>query len=453
MHLSAIACAAIAAPIMLAAPVRGQDSPPSSTPPTQQELEDIRRRLERLEAQHEADQKRIAELETGRSGTALSTDELRRRWEQSWPATGPDASPGTGFSPQGNLFNPAITAFVDFGVSYSTNEDNKALRRFNLRESELDVRAAIAPFADGTLVIAIGEEVETEDGETTADIEFEVEEAYLTIHDLPGDLVLRGGKFRNSFGRANLLHTHDLPQATRPLALVAFFGPEGLATIGGTASWLVPNPWNQYIELNVDVVNADGGAESPILNDADNDNPAVVAHLKWFTDVGEDSSFELGGSYLYGHTSDDDDFDANIFGIDATWKWINPKAPDSESLLAQAEFFWAANDIEDSDFGTFRNNSFGFYAFAQYQWLKDWYAGVRYDQTEFPSVEDHAPGDMDWAISPYITWYPAEFLRLRLEYQHRDFEIDGVGDDEDNILFQVTFVIGAHPAHPYWVNR
>jgi hypothetical protein len=46
-----------------------------------------------------------------------------------------------------------------------------------------------------------------------------------------------------------------------------------------------------------------------------------------------------------------------------------------------------------------------------------------------------------------------EALRLRLEYQHLDRELTHQDATEDALLLGFTFYIGAHPGHPYWVNR
>ena len=59
---------------------------------------------------------------------------------------------------QGNLLNPQITVFLDVLGSLSDDGSNNALNRFSLREVEVDFRAAIAPFADGVLVAAFGED-------------------------------------------------------------------------------------------------------------------------------------------------------------------------------------------------------------------------------------------------------------------------------------------------------
>lgn len=346
---------------------------------------------------------------------------------------------------QGNLLNPEITAFLDLAESLSSDESNKARNRFTLREAEVDFRAAVTSRADGVLVIAIGEEIEDPFGNVEIDFKFELEEGYLDVHTLPWDLALRAGKFRSALGRNNLLHTHDLPQVTRPLAVQAFLGLEGLATVGASLSWLVPNLWNQYLELAVQVINADGGEESPILEGPSATNPAVLSHLKLFTDVGDTGSIELGTSFLYSQTSGSRG-DAKTVGTDITYMWRDPAASDFRSILIQGEFFWTQRDFEDGN----RSNYFGAYVFGQVQFTQGWYAGFRLDYTELPNVDARRNSDSDWAVSPYLTWYLAEALRPRVEYQHS--ERDTIGTD-DAVLLNLTFYIGAHPPHPYWINR
>ena len=361
------------------------------------------------------------------------------------------AAPSEGAFGQGNLFNPSLTFFFDMGGSLSSNGNDPRYNRFNLREIEMDARAPIAPFADGVFILAFVEEFDDDEGEFENEVE--VEEAYIDFHTLPWDTSITGGKFRNAFGRNNVLHTHDLPQVDRPLAVQAFLGEEGLVTIGASADWLVPNPWDSYIELTAQVVNADGGEESPILGGgAGAEDPAFLGHVKVFEDVGQNASVEVGGSYLWGRTTDDADFDANVFGIDGTYQWRNPQAPDRKSFLFQTELFFSDSDVEDAG-GAFRNSAFGTYAFAQWQLDRNWYAGVRVDYTDFPAIEERAVTDRDWAVSPYVSFYLTEFLRLRFEYQHLEQRTDGSWDSEEIFFFQITYLFGAHPPHPYWVNR
>jgi hypothetical protein len=406
----------------------------------------LTRRVEEMERERAEDQRRIRELEqeieTVRIAAARGVEESPPAWESS--------AGGGGISGQGNLLNPEITAFFDAGGSVATMGDNPAHDRFNLREVELDFRAAVTPRADGALVLALEEEIHREDGEIELHHHFGIEEAFLDYHTLTEDLGLKLGKFRNAFGRNNLLHTHDLPQISRPLAVQAFLGHHGLATLGASLSWIVPNPWGRYLELTTDLVNADGGEESPILGGPSADNPAVIGHLKLFEDIGETGSLELGASYLWGRTAAGSGSTGLLLGLDATYFWRDPERPDSRSLLAQAEFFWSDTDFYDGISPVVDHRRMGGYAFLQYQPAQYWYTGLRFDYTEFP---DRAEDDYDWGISPYVSWYLSEALRLRLEYQHHSVEFGGDRENEAALMLGVTFFIGAHPPHPYWVNR
>jgi hypothetical protein len=428
---------------------RGQDEA-SALEALLVEVRRLNDRVEILEKERTEDQGRIRELEEDLARLESSSVDAGSEAELSASSWSDGLATALG---QGNLLNPEITAFFDVGGSLSTDGGDKALNRFNAREFELDFRAAVTPWADGVLVLAAGEEIEQHDDDVEIGFDFAIEEGYLNVHTLPHGLSLKAGKFRNAFGRNNLLHTHDLPQVTRPLAVQAFLGPEGLATVGAAGSWIVPNPWERYIEFSAELVNSDGGEESPILGGPGAKNPAVISHLKLFQDIGDSASFEVGGSFLFGHTSDDDDARAYTLGLDATYLWRDPKKPDFRSLLLQGEVLWAASDWEFDRGNSERNKSLGFYAFGQYQWTRNWYAGVRFDYTEHPSLALHDSDDSDWGVSAWVSWYLSEFLRLRLEYQHLSFERFGDRDSQDNLLLGVTFLIGAHPPHPYWVNR
>jgi len=458
------------------------------TPPTPPEdiakmLRELSGRVDTLEVRHEADQQRIAELEarlkrvehpvpppesgpvgavqdqdTAKAQRAKEikeiTEAVRSELIEAPPSGGFFDLSGAGGAGATNELNPQTTIFFDGGGSVSSKGSNKALNRFNLREVELDFRAAISPSADGVVIATLEEDIaQDRRGNISTDRNVDIEEAYINFHSLPYDLSLKFGKFRNAFGVNNVLHTHDLPQVDRPLALRSFLGPEGVLTTGASLSWLVPNPWDKYIEARVEVVNSDSGTEAPILGGPNADNPAVIVHVKYFDDVTETSTFEIGGSYLYGSTSTDSDFDANLFGLDLTYRWTDPDPSLFHSWLVQGELFWANNDIDRGVFRSQRNSSFGAYLITQYQINRDWYAGIRSDYTEFPNSESRSADDVDVAVSPYVTWYVSEFLRARLQFQHRWIDRGRSNRSEDVVFAQITGVIGAHPPHPYWAHR
>lgn len=449
--------------LILSTPVRAQAAAQSEADVAKL-VQRLAERVEALETQRSQDQatietlrERLASLEESTAErNVASSAPLTQVSQPSSPSETSTANQTAAAGGDGgkNAFNPAITAIFDMGGSLSTNGQNKASNRFNLRETELQFSAAVHPKADAQLTLAIGEEIEVEDGEAEIEYEFAVEEAFLHFHTLPKDTSLKLGKFRNHFGRINLLHTHDLPQVTRPLALQNFLGPEGLATIGVSGNWIIPNPWEKYIELTAEVINSDGGGESPFLGGPNAHNPAALAHLKFFDDVSENASLELGASYLHGSSSSSRDDSGHLVGLDATYLWRDPAQPDSRSFLAQAEGFWFNGDVFDEDLGKAkRHDAFGAYAFGQYQFARNWYTGLRYDYSEFIRPEGRFSNDSDWGTSAYLTWYWSEFLRFRLEYAHLAEEIYGRRSHEDQLWLGVTFSIGAHPAHPYWVNR
>jgi hypothetical protein len=90
-------------------------------------------------------------------------------------------------------------------------------------------------------------------------------------------------------------------------------------------------------------------------------------------------------------------------------------------------------------------DAYGYYVWVDIQPWRRWLFGLRYDWTELPD----GPG-REWAIEPYLAWMPSEFLRFRLGYKYTDRRDFGSGPDTLSELFlQATFLLGAHPAHPF----
>lgn len=99
-----------------------------------------------------------------------------------------DASPLTLRTPAN--FNPDIAVIVDSLGSWSNQRGNDAYSRFDVRETELDLRAAIDPRPDGVVVLAFERDVENPvfpevGGEEEGGVESSanIEEAYAFFHD------------------------------------------------------------------------------------------------------------------------------------------------------------------------------------------------------------------------------------------------------------------------------
>jgi hypothetical protein len=420
----------------------------TTTAPHEDRLDKLERRLNELEADVKSRDEEIARLKSQLDQprtTQPSADDIERTKDdvlRDLESREAMTSPLTLQRPAAT-FNPDIAVVIDTLGTWSNDRGNDAWNRFDVREAELDLRAAIDPRADGVLVLAFERDVHNppfpetgEEEEEGVESSANIEEAYAFFHDFGvPNLTAKLGRFHLRFGRQNILHLHDLPTSDPALVNQAFLAPESLIDSGLSLSYVIPPRLvgDQYIELMAEIVTGEGAhSESPTLNgDIDVDSPAFNFHALWNRDLGDDINLELGASWLtaQGNAS------VNLYGIDATIVRRGPAGKFNSQLL-QAEAIYGSVAGE---------SAWGFYVLGQQQLHKDWYAGLRVDWTENPLLAS----DEMWAISPYVSWYWSEFLRFRLEYQHRNGDVENA----DVLYMQATFIFGAHPPHPYWSMR
>jgi len=239
------------------------------------------------------------------------------------------------------------------------------------------------------------------------------------------------------------LHKHDWPTSDNNFVNQSFLGNESLNDSGLSLSYVVPPKWvgDNYVEGILEVISGEGDTSNPVLNNnAFVSSPGVNTHLLWNHDIARDWNLEVGGSYLLGHHNNDSHQWANLAGTDVTLIHTDPTGRFNNQLL-QGEAIYGN---VDSARGT-PQHSYGAYLLAQEQLNRDWYVGMRLDWTK-DALNEHREL---WGISPYLTWYWSEFLRFRVEYQHK------AGDTprEDTVYMQCTFIFGAHPPHPYWAMK
>jgi hypothetical protein len=90
----------------------------------------------------------------------------------------------------------------------------------------------------------------------------------------------------------------------------------------------------------------------------------------------------------------------------------------------------------------------GFTVFGQWQFNRRTYAGLRWDQTD--TLMD--PRLQRRSVTPYLSYYFSEFLRFRLNYEHRASDL--VAEKSRNSVFaELNWVFGSHPPEPFWVNK
>lgn len=359
-------------------------------------------------------------------------------------------------------FNPDLAVVTNYSASYSPYHRNPALNRFDVGSVELDMRAPVDPRADAVAILPVSREVENplffnplDRGSGDIDTSIDIEEAYLFLHDFGvPNLTAQLGRYHLRFGRWNVLHEHDWPTVDNAFVVQSFLGPEALVDNGLTLSYVVPPKLvkNQYIELLAQIISGEGDSEDPVLNNnAFVRSPGVNLHALWNHDIANNWNLETGASWLHGHHNNDNDLDADVVGGDVTLIHTDPTGRFNNQLFQSEVMYgnvdngpWTlAGTYPDQEPGT--QTAWGGYLLGQQQLTRDWYTGVRLDYTENAVNDDQQV----WGLSPYISWYWSEFLRFRLEYQHKDGDVPA----EDILYFQCTWIFGAHPPHPYWVMR
>ncbi len=314
--------------------------------------------------------------------------------------------------------NPDLSVIGTFLSHAGDNPEERAPAE--LEEVELALQAFIDPYAKGYFFIAVTPE------------EVDVEEGYAQFVTLPWGLTAKAGKTKATFGKANTWHTHTRPWVDQPMMFTRFLGEEGLADVGLSVSKSVENPFGAFIEATGEVYSGD--VEDVFGRGAQNDL-FYNAHLKFFRDLGENSNVEIGTSYARG-TLPEGEGHNRMSGVDVTYRWKPLTRSIYNSFVARVEAL--AN--ERADFG---DTLYGWYASADYQLARRWFAGVRLDRAD-RFAEDARFSDRGY--SALLTFRPSEFSQLRGQYRRTTL---GGGPSFDEFLVQLQFAIGPHGAHTF----
>lgn len=362
-------------------------------------------------------------------------------------AAAPAAQPatGAGVGKSSALLNPDISFNGDFTFLGTDNSQLNKANRFSFREAEMGFQAPIDPFARADAFITFGE------GETP-----DIEEAYATFLTLPYNLQARAGKFRLSFGKNNLLHRHALSQTDRPFVEVDNFGDEGLKGTGVGVSYLVPNPWDQYVLLTGEVVNglddALSGAQGTLLATPPASRAlrdfASVGHMQSFFDLNADNNIELGASALLNLPKSGSQ--TKMYGVDLTYRWRPLRQAGYRQFLWRSEGYFTERDLRDADASALPPgeshvfNTAGFYTYGEYRLTQRLWLGTRVDWTEVPAQRRQT----EWGVYPYFTFSPTEFGYFRFGYEYA--ESDQLRNKLSNrVWLQYNFSIGPHAAHAF----
>jgi len=366
---------------------------------------------------------------------------------------------------QSNI-NPDISLIGTFNTFTNFNEDTPEYGKINFEmpSFELFIDGYLNPYARAAANIAF------EDGE------FAAEELYANIvRGLPLDIQIKAGKYLLGFGKLNLVHPHAWPFINRPLFHQVYFGEEGFNDIGANFSFILPTE-DFYTTLDLGVYKGDAisnntGGEDADVHEVRGNSLIFVGRLGSFFSIGDFSNLDIGLSGSYGNYAkssfyfpDSISFSSEMLpylysSLDFKFKY----KPDSyTSLVIQGEGILNHRDvIRGIDFmpSIESINTFGGFIYFDYQFLKQFSVGLKYDFTygiigDEPAFNTLANDDMNKTngIEYWVGYYPIEeTLALRLGAQNLLFDLaDNLKKDtETTITLQLIFSLGPHKAHQF----
>ena len=381
-----------------------------------EEIDQLRRELAEVQRQYG---ERLSALEARLASGAASAVPAA----PAEPVTQPQVTSGAS-----KVFNPDVAVIGNFLGAAGRNTLNPS-PALELPESEASFQAIVDPYARADFFMAFGEEG------------VDLEEGFITFPAIPGGVLLKAGKMRAAFGKANALHSHAIPWTDRPLVTNNLVGgEEGIADAGISAARLISNPWI-FLEATGQIYRGDSG---DVFQSNTRGDLSYVGRLRGYRDISDDTNLDVGASYARGRNAagvvdgiDAGRFSTSLWGVDATLRWRPLRQTSYRTFLGRSELIWSRRD----QFGG-PQAAFGYYASGDYQFARRWFAGARYDRSDRAAEE----GLRDKSHSLLLTYWPSEFSQVRSQYRRIRY---GEGPTANELLFQIQFSIGAHGAHPF----
>jgi hypothetical protein len=418
-------------------------------------VDSLRREVARLQdGGQEAPADALAELRAAAEATAAAGGE---------PTQAPTDQEFVGRQRSLQALNPEISVNAD--VMAHLNPNDTDADNFFPREFEISLISALDPFSRAALFVSrhgegpeilpfggIGHghgEGEEEGEEAHGGSGFDVEEGYVEWVSLPGGLGFKLGRFQQQLYQLNRWHSHALPFQSRSLTHIAFLGEDALSQTGASVTWLAPIGGGAAGTYQVTFEAA--RSENEVLW-GEAGSPSYLTHLNGFWQLGQAVDLEFGGAWLSGHFLDaDGSFDRDVFSVDMAFNWIPPARSRQRGLTVRAGWLslvglepheedpMAPPPAEEDE----HDRASGFWSMAELRLSDRWLVGARFDRAENPAEPDVT----QWLVSPTLTWWQSEFVRLRAEY---DF-LSGIegGDGIGMFILQATFAMGPHKHSTY----
>ena len=443
----------------------------------------------------------------GAAGAGFETPQqlspVRRQGDATAFRTGGDSPVGAG-----TLFNPEISAILDFTYGYfeegigepegyelahchDHDHDHGISEGFALREAEITMAGALDPYFDMMLMLAVSSH------------DIELEEGYITSRSLPAGFALKLGKFMSDTGYINKMHPHDWLFIDQPWMNEYLMGEEGLTETGVQLTWMPPTA--SYTRLGVEILE---GKTEGVANYVGEKNHTVVTilpkdpgtddspernrwradmgfedvksprlytgFLKWGPDIGFDHALQLGLWGGWGRAFQAEDAHSTgrletwegeslLGGVDLVYKYNGQGVMGHRNLLLQGEYMYRQLDLEYknrnfSDFSTLEIldekeqlwQQDGLYLQGVYGFAPRWNAGLRFDMLGLTNrsydESESLDDDPSMRYTGQVSFAPTEFSRFRLQAAYDD----PYGEESGwKFALQYNVSLGVHGAHTF----
>jgi hypothetical protein len=423
------------------------DPPPAPEPTKPTTVEELQRQIEELTRQLQAIQQQLDELEKRQESQTRQAEVEKLRQAAAAEAADEGAAEKVD---TGTEFVSGTRMQTELNPEISVNGDVFLVGGDNLRTEmqprhfELDFQSYLDPYTRMKVVFgyegahsvwAYDDHEHDDEGEDDEHGGFELEEGYLSWINLPGNTALTVGKKRQQFGVLNRWHMHALPQTDFPWVVQESFGAHGLSGTGVSFEWLMPRLWADANELVVEVMN---GNNEVAFAGSDWRKPTFLAYLKSYWDLSANTYFQVDLTGLHGVTDHDGNLDHDFLALDVVYDWYPLGRELYRGFQLRGMLLRSWLDLDEG--GSL--NTWGSYMYGQYKFARRWTAGVRGDWVE----DQRQAGSEFWGLSPYLSFWQSEFVRLRGQYSYRDHNIFGT---DHRYELQFTFAAGPHKHEEY----
>jgi len=403
------------------------------------ELDSIKAMLQRGQATPVEEEDALARLRAAARGA------VQRSSAPDTAGTGEQEFVGRARSLQ--ALNPEISVTGDiFGVLQSGNaeEDN-----FVPREFEFALQSALDPFSRAKVFLTAEQEggrIEVFQGggageggdEGEHGVGLVMEEGFVEWGNLPGGFGLKAGRFYQQLGQLNRWHSHALPFQSRSLPHLVFVGEEALIQDGISVRWLLPTATG----AGAYEITLEGTRSRNETLFGESKAPSLLGHFNAFWQTSEATDLELGISAIVGEHLDamtDEVFDNRLFNAEMAFNWAPPSQSRYRGFMLRAGAMLSDPAAIEGEADP--KSARGVWALAEVKLNREWILGGRYGWVENPADT----GETALLLTPAITYWQSEFVRLRAEYD----VIRSRGETSGIFTLRVTFAMGPHKHENY----